>query len=275
MKICTLNPHQLRVFKRDAGVLVYTDTDEAVMVDGNPRTITPAEVLELFKCIKRKKLFSVDVEGRACHFVRGRHFLAREFAKAHKAAVQLRAPTGRVLMNYRPKNGMQDILKTPCKPIEVLRGIEPAVRDLPPNAAVIPNTQVIIPEPKDCPDCSHYTKPIGCREDEHHFVCKWHDDYEKARERRLAIAAARRQLADGKTVAAPPVFDAEAPTEPPPAPAEPAMVIDLETGAALRSATPEEVLEAEEASAATGFPCIERGGVRYGIATENLAPVGG
>jgi hypothetical protein len=262
MKICTLTRNEQRIYKVNAAVLVFTDTDEAVMVDGQPRTATPEEIVALLKANKKKKLFSIEVDGRSCHFVRGREFLARTMARAFKSAVQLRAPTGRMLMNYRPKNQLQDLLNCPVTPVEEIRSVEAALLPQAPALMIMPETNLIIPEPHACPDCSQYTKPIGCREDEHHFICKFHDAYEKARAERLK---------SGQTIAAPPIT--EEPEEPPALPANTPMIIDLNSGESLRTATPEEVEEANAAAETAGFPMIERGGTQFGVATENLSSV--
>jgi hypothetical protein len=271
MKICTLTRTQLRIYKLNAPVLVYSDTDDAVMVDGNPRIATAEEVVALLKSNKKKKLFSIEVDGKPCHFVRGREFLARTLARAHKAAVQLRAPTGRMLMNYRPRNAAHDLLASRVTPVEDARIVEPAL--LASVAGVVlpvAETYAIVPEPAGCPECAEFLKPLGCRQDEHHFYCKFHDAYEKIRAKRLEA---------GKTLAAPPLeSEPEAPgAEAPELPAKDlraAMIIDLETGESLRSATPEEVEEATATAESEGFPVIERGGVKYGVATENMTTAG-
>lgn len=278
MKICTLTRPQLRIYKLNAPVLVYSDTDDAVMVEGNPRLATAEEVVALLKANRKKKLFSIEVDGKPCHFVRGREFLARTLARAHKAAVQLRAPTGRMLMNYRPRSQSHDLLASRITPVEDMRMVEPALRQTVDGVVVpVAAAYTVIPEPSACPECSHFLKPLGCREDEHHFYCKYHDQYEKVRAERMAA---------GKTIAAPPLESAEECSrtlesarecEKPEMPAKDlaaAMIIDLDTGESVRSATPEEVSEAALAAESEGFPVIERGGVKYGVATENLTAAG-
>lgn len=279
MKIAHLERNHLRLWKHNVPVLVYSETGEAVMdSNGNPRTAVKGEIAELLRTGKKKKLFTLTVDGKECHFVRGRSYIEREMARAHGGPVQLRNACNQILKNYRPRHVGHDILQSECQPVE---------RERPYRSVDVPLVQVAavavvagaVPEPEHCDKCKEFTKPIGCRQDEHHFVCEYHDAYEAIRRRRLEeVARGSAEVTRGVEtkvedldfnpfrVTAPsglqPTTDNLEPSQP--------FILDLETGEALRTASPSEVAEAAQAAESSGMPIIEIGGTRYAVASEDF-----
>lgn len=257
MKIVTLDPNQYRMWTRNAPVLVYTDTNEAVMVGGQPRHPTRDEITGILKAIKQKKLFSVEVDGKPCHYVNGREFLKRVFVRAHRGQpVQLRARNGAIIGTARPKFVGHDLANSEVLPTDKrphkLAKVDPAlIKDAPKPEVIAPQG---IPAPEDCPECKDYAKPIGCRQDEHHFVCKYHDRWERLREQCMVAS-----------------------TTPPPAPETPSdepsddvMIYSLEDGTPIRQAMPEEIAEAKAMQDSGQIPIIKIGDLEYGIGNSSM-----
>lgn len=254
MKIVVLDTDQLRLWFRNRPVLVETETGEAVMVDGRPKHPSRDEVLELLRSIRRKKLYNVEFAGKKCHYVSGRDFLKRVFIRAHQAPVQLRDRTGHVLGNARPKFLGHDLANSEVKPID----------DRPYKQARLPDADKLIPKPKinqlvpppaHCPVCSQYSKPIGCRGDEHHFVCKHHDDWEAYRAELL------RKI---------PSIPLET-TMPEHTDDDQWMVVSLDDGSQLRPATKDEVALAKQKTKDDELPIIVIDGTSYGVTSPTMA----
>lgn len=256
MKIVTLDPAQYRLWTRNAPVLVFTDTNEAVMQNGNVRHPTREDITAILKAIKQKKLFSIDVEGRPCHFVNGREFLKRVFVRAYNGQpVQLRARNGAILGTSRQKFAGHDIANsevpaTDKRPHKLVQ-VDPAlIRQAPTSEVVMPQG---IPAPEDCPECKEYAKPLGCRSDEHHFVCKYHERWERLRAQRMVES-----------------------TTPPPAPetggdsSNDIMIYSLDDGSPLRPALQEEIDEAKTMSDNGEIPILKIGDQEYGIGDSNM-----
>lgn len=277
MHIHTLRGPQYKLWRDNVSVLVDSETGEAVMENGQPRTINQTEVVELLKAQRRKKLFSVTVDGRECHFVRGRSYLAREFARAHGGNVMLRSPNGITLEVVKPKFPNHDRLSSPCTPVESARPVDPSIKVVTTAGETLVATgPIAVPRPEHCPECASFAKPIGCRPDEHHFVCRHHDAYERIyeAEKRAEQAEAEKAETAPLNVAAPvevvSVGTPDVSNTIPAPPAGQAWVIALTgtPGERLRLAEPDEIAEAEKFAEVTGFPMIERGGVQYGISFE-------
>lgn len=247
----------MRLWFRNRPVLVDSETGEAVMVNGQPRNPNKDEILALLKAGKKKQLFSVEHEGRACHYVNGRDFLKRTFVRAFNQPVQLRIRTGTVVGCARPKFIGHDLAHSEVKPVDG-RSYKQAKLDIP--TAVIQThdgpKSMPIPAPDKCPKCAHYSKPLGCREDEHHFVCMYHDRWEEIRAARLRAAPPPPTPA--------PIADDEK-TSP-----STVYVISLENGEPLREATAEECSLAQKLVEDGQLPLIAIDGTEYAIGTEQF-----
>lgn len=255
MKIVVLDTDQLRLWFRNRPVLVDSQTGEAILEEGHPKHPNRLEVQEMLRSIRKKKLFDVEYAGKKCHYVSGRDFLKRVFIRAHQRPVQLRDRTGHVLGNARPKFLGHDLANSEVKPID---GRPYKQAQLPESltSALIPKVNRQVPPPAHCPICNQYTKPLGCRDDEHHFVCKYHDDWEAYRKELLAKLPQRLP----HTTTMPEHTDEDV-----------WMVISLEDGTQLRPATKEEVELAKERVEGDELPIIEIDGTSYGIASPSLA----
>lgn len=256
MKIIVLDNDQLRVWFRNRPVLVDSTTGEAVLVDGKPKNPTRDEVLEMLRTIRRKKLFDVEFQGKKCHYVSGRDFLKRVFIRVYGKPVQLRNRTGHVLGTARPKFIGHDLAKSDVKPIDARSYRQAKLPDVE-NPDIGPSLPKILPKPLDCPVCGSYSKPLGCRDDEHHFVCRYHDAWEEYRRLELAKIPV---LSTISPVVNPEHTDADA-----------LMVISLEDGSQLRPATPEEISQVKAKMADDELPIIEVDGTAYGVVTPTLA----
>ena len=259
MKIVKLNAAQFRLYLHNVPVLVFSKSGEVVEVDGAPRTVTKDETLAILKASKRHELFSVEVDGQPCHFVRGREFLARSLARKNGGPIQLRSPNGQMLLNYKPKHPSHDVLQSPVMPVEQERPYTPVLLNTK-VAMNAPSQAFEVPKPENCPACSMYLKPTGCREDEHHPYCKYHDAYEAARPRPVVIASVEQKPETALPLSEPTKVEKS----------ETLMVIDLETSEPLRTATSDEIEESQKAADESGFPTITRDGKTYGISTVNL-----
>lgn len=275
MKIITLKPVQTRLWLRNLPVLVYSDTGEGVLnPDGNPIHPTREEIQAILKASKRGKLFDVEhsdiVDGkpvtRQCHFVNGRAYLLRTYVRIHNQPVQLRMSSGQVLGMCRPKFPGHDIAKSECPPVESKRPYSNSVVPVSPAVGLAQQVNVgATPRPDDCSYCNLYSKPLGCRSDEHHFTCPHHDNWER-------LLKSRKEL----VVDEPLDRNDTQPMQLKPQDVEPdtIMVIDLETGEALREASPDEITEAKETAERTGTPIIDIGGKQYAIGDSNFAMMG-
>ena len=264
MKIVTLDSHQFRTWRNNAAVLVDSETGEAVLENGNPVHPTREEILGILKARKTKKLFNVERAGRQCHFVNGREFLKRTFARIHGDSVQLRNRAGQVLGMSRQKFQGHDIGRSDVPAID---GRPPryAKVDKPIAMSVMPASESQIPSPHNCPVCGDYSKPLGCRQDEHHYVCRYHDAWEE----RLNAEQRRKNLERRGIVEPTEVFDPNAPDEP--KPSDVISIISLDTGAPLRPATPNEIAEAMSMIERGEVPLLNIDGTEYAIGDDNLA----
>lgn len=251
MKIVTLDRDQMRLWFRNRPVLVDSETGEAVMFEGQPINPTKQDVLGLLKASKKKQSYTVERDGKACHYVNGRDFLKRTFVRAYQQPVQLRIRTGTVVGCARPKFAGHDVANSEVKPIDN-RAYKQAKLDIP--VAMVETHEgprpMPIPAPDKCPKCAQYSKPIGCREDEHHFVCTYHDRWEEIRKARLQAeveAAGRVPMAPSDT-----------------------FIIDLENGAPLREATPDEIAEATSLVEKDELPIITIDDIQYAVGTPNF-----
>lgn len=247
----------MRVWFRNRPVLVDSETGEAVMVNGQPKNPNKDEILGLLKAGKKKLLFNIEHEGKACHYVNGRDFLKRTFVRAFNQPVQLRIRTGTVVGCARPKFAGHDVANSDVRPIDG-RPYKQAKTDIP--VAVVDTEQgpraMPIPHPDKCPKCSCYSKPLGCREDEHHFVCMYHDRWEEIRQAQLA------KLPE-------PTLEVLQTVEP-----QVLYIISLENGTPLREALPEEIKAALELVKTGELPLIEIDNVQYAVGTANFVTPG-
>jgi hypothetical protein len=256
MKIVVLKPNQLRAWFRNLPVLVDSETGEAVLTEsGNPRHPDRKEIVAILKSAKAKKQYTVKVEDRDCHYVVGRDFLRRTFVRMYNCPVQLRSSTGQVLGMARPKFIGHDIAKSDVKPMDG-RPYKQARTDVAPTTVQLPPVQNV-PRPEDCPECSRFSKPLGCRQDEHHFVCSYHDAWESFRAAKMAIE----------------VQEGEAPESL--IPRGLVSVIDLRTGEAVREATSEEIEKAKALIESGELPIITIGDSEYAVGDESFTLPGG